>query len=124
MNVSALNKPAGVPCGHQNEAGCGNYENRPEVCRVWHCMWVRDAGNVFSDSHRPDKLGVFFTATEPNPISGAQAIIGHQVRPDAANESQAQQVITHLRSFFPVRILPYRKPDGTAMLTVDGQAVG
>jgi Fe-S-cluster containining protein len=32
--ISTLNKPAGVPCPNLLPDGrCGDYENRPEVCR-------------------------------------------------------------------------------------------
>ena len=62
MHVPPLNKPAGVSCPHQTAAGCGNYAQRPSVCRTWYCMWVRDAGKVFDEAHRPDRLGVFFTS--------------------------------------------------------------
>lgn len=120
MNVPELNKPAGRSCVHQTAAGCGNYERRPEVCRVWHCMWIRDDGRVFTDAQRPDRLGLFFTATEANAISGAQVIVGHQVRPGAVDEPEARQVLTYLRQFAPVRVLPYRKPDGRVTLTVGG----
>ncbi|MCX8083796.1 MAG: YkgJ family cysteine cluster protein [Calditerrivibrio sp.] len=34
--ISTLNKPAGEPCRYLLSDGrCGNYENRPEVCRAF-----------------------------------------------------------------------------------------
>ena len=33
-SISALNKPAGVPCVHLgSDCLCNDYENRPQVCR-------------------------------------------------------------------------------------------
>ena len=119
MRVTPLDKPAGTPCRHESPQGCGIYQTRPEVCRVWFCLWVRDDRSIFNDDHRPDQLGVFFTASEPNPRTGAQSIRAHEIRPAAAEEPEAAKVIEHLRQFAPVIVLPYRPP--ITDVTVDGR---
>jgi len=110
MHVKPLEKPAGTPCAHQADAGCGIYRQRPTVCRNWFCLWVRDGRGLFSDEHRPDRLGVFFTASDPEPDTGRQTIYAHEVRAEAASEPAARAVIQHLRQAVPVSVLPYRPP--------------
>ncbi|MBI1369374.1 MAG: hypothetical protein GC162_12065 [Planctomycetes bacterium] len=122
MHVRPLNKPAGQRCEHQTPAGCGNYENRPPVCREWHCMWVRDPRKVFTDEQRPDKLGVFFTASLPDPATGKQTIHVHELAPEAANRPDAAAAIGFLRQFAPVSIVP-AKTNMLTPLTLAGKAV-
>jgi Fe-S-cluster containining protein len=124
MKVSPLNKPAGTPCPHQSEAGCGIYGQRPDVCRVWFCMWVRDDGRIFDDvDHRPDRLGVFFTASPPDPNTSEQTVFAHEVRPHASDEPQARSVIEFLRQAAPVAVVPYSPPpDSTTDLTINGRS--
>lgn len=125
MRVTPLKKPAGEQCAHQTERGCGIYARRPEVCRVWYCMWVRDNGRVFADHHRPDRLGVFFTASTPDPQSGAQTIYAHEVHAHAASTPEPQHVIHQLAHYAPVQILP--APDASGQratpLTCNGQII-
>lgn len=127
MKVTPLNKPAGSDCLHQNETGCGIYSRRPTACRAWYCMWIRDHGNVFSDHHRPDKLGVFFTASAPDARTGQQTIFAHEVYPHAAETPEPQHVIRQLAIFAPVQIVPApttaTEATQTAPLTYQGQAL-
>ncbi|QNN22761.1 hypothetical protein HED60_10945 [Planctomycetales bacterium ZRK34] len=128
MLVRPLDKPAGMRCAHQTDTGCGNYENRPSVCRTWYCMWVRDGAGIFTEEHRPDKLGVFFTATNPESAGDRQVIHVHQLYPGAADRREAVNVIHFLRQFVPVEIIPARgdireAPIAPATLTHNGKAV-
>jgi Fe-S-cluster containining protein len=122
MRVAALDKPAGQMCQHQTDTGCGNYDHRPAACREWYCMWVRDTGKTFADHHRPDRLGVFFTATKPEPITGVQTILCHEVWPGAAQTPEPIEVIHFLRRFAPVMIIPARTapatPEDNVRLTI------
>ena len=34
-------KPADQMCMHCTGKGCGIYDSRPNVCRVWDCAWRR-----------------------------------------------------------------------------------
>jgi len=125
MNVRPLNKPAGYRCEHQTPTGCGNYDNRPSVCRTWYCMWVRDRAGIFTDDHRPDRLGVFFTASKPDLTTGQQTLYAHPIYPGAADRREAVNVIHFLRQFAPVEVLPERGDlrDAPVALTRDGRAV-
>jgi Fe-S-cluster containining protein len=108
MHVKPLDKPAGTPCSHQSESGCGIYHERPSVCRSWFCLWVRDGRGLFDEQHRPDRLGVFFTASEPDPETGEQTIYAHEVHDGAAADPEVRTVIRHLNRAAPVRVLPHR----------------
>ncbi len=125
MRVAPLDKPAGTPCPHACETGCGIYHDRPSVCRVWFCMWVRDPGRIFTDAHRPDRLGVFFTASTPDPRKGgSQTIYAHEVKPDAAAGREARQMIAFLANAAPVQVVPYRPPaEQPITLTHEGRDI-
>lgn len=56
LEIEELDKQAGAWCAHcARTAGCGIYEDRPDVCRDYHCRWKeeRDLGPKF----RPDLVG-------------------------------------------------------------------
>lgn len=55
-------KPAGVPCKHLCESGCGIYgsEAWPKLCREYLCGWRREKWLNQRPLYRPDKLGVIF----------------------------------------------------------------
>ncbi len=117
MKVTALDKPAGVECPHMTPTGCGNYENRPEVCRTWYCMWVRDDGRVFDEDERPDKIGVFFSAD----IEGEPVLYAHELEPGSSQLPEAMETVERLAQFLPVQVIPSRKP--TTPLTLNGKPV-
>jgi Fe-S-cluster containining protein len=124
MHVRPLNKPSGQRCSHQSTEGCGIYHDRPSVCRTWYCMWVRDDGRIFDATHRPDRLGVFFTASPPDPQTGQQKLYAHEVRELASDEPKAAKAIDFMRQVASVQIVPFageREPDFTP-LTVNGIA--
>ena len=73
-------------------------------------MWVRDAGRIFTDAQRPDKLGLFFTASTADPISGEQTIYAHETIPHAAQLPQGLKVIRYLQQASPVQIIPAPTP--------------
>lgn len=108
MKVAALSKPAGQHCEHQMPGGCGNYADRPAACREWFCMWVRDGRGLFTEAERPDRLGVFFTASRADPATRRQVIHAHETRPAAASDPAARRRIAFLRQFAPVEVVPYR----------------
>lgn len=124
MTVTPLNKPGGAVCPHQTEAGCGIYEDRPGVCRAWHCMWVRDNGRVFREEERPDKSGVFFTASKPDPKTGNQMIYVHQVREGTAEAAPGRAIIERLGALLPIKVLPAPKPQpAVTLLTYNGKVI-
>jgi hypothetical protein len=64
LTIPILNKPERVPCKHLCSTGCGIYQDRPQVCSEFQCMWLQ--GWMGGESHRPDKLGIMFTPYEHN----------------------------------------------------------
>jgi hypothetical protein len=54
--VHEIDKPVWTRCQHQCESGCGVYEDRPEPCRVYQCLWR--GGVLKGEENRPDKLGL------------------------------------------------------------------
>ena len=127
MRVTALGKPAGEPCAHQTEAGCGIYGRRPDVCEAWDCLWIRDTIGLFSEAERPDRLGVFFSPSAPDPETGRQKLYAHQVRSGAALEPAVRRVIERLQRYAAVEVLPFRPARGgggrPVGLTHEGRAV-
>jgi len=124
MRVTPLNKPAGAICPHQTEAGCGIYEDRPNVCRAWDCMWVRDNGRVFSEAERPDRVGVFFSASPADPKTGQQTIYVHQVHPGAAEAPGGRAIVDRLAALLPVKVLPSPEPQpAVTLLTRNGKVI-
>lgn len=121
MQVTALDKPAGMACQHMTDHGCGIYAQRPKTCRDWHCMWIRDRNGVFTEQERPDRAGVFFTASRPTGPNQKQIVFAHPVRPDAATHGTGAAVIQRLQQFVPVKVLDYHPPVQPTQLTHDGQ---
>ena len=114
MRIPSLGKPAHQSCKHECAAGCAIYADRPRECRDWYCLWVRDDGRAFADHHRPDRLGVFFTASKPDAITGVQILAAHELQPGIADTPEPQEVVTFLRQFAAVQILRA----GTVPLTI------
>lgn len=117
MNVAALSKPVGVRCVHMSQTGCGIYQNRPSACREWYCMWLRDNRGIFSEDERPDRVGIFLTASKPT-AQGGQVIFAHPVHADAMTNPAATALVERLRKYVPVRVLPYCGENAT--LTHEG----
>ena len=78
--IAVLAKPAGVLCRHSTGMACGIYQDRPEACARWHCLW-RKIG-ALPDELRPDRSGVMFTIESRAPcadvLEGA-CIVGRAV---------------------------------------------
>ena len=62
-------KAPGLLCVHCVEGkGCGIYETRPPVCRVWHCGWLQMP--QLDDSWRPDRSEIIITAADKHIPAG------------------------------------------------------
>ncbi len=74
LSISCLDKPAGVRCSHliqnsEDQAGagaCSIYDDRPEPCAGFVCVWLRDNIGLLSEEDRPDLSGILFTASVTN----------------------------------------------------------
>lgn len=61
MKVKELNKGAHTPCVHCHEGtGCTIYDERPESCRVYECLWFRSQrfDKPLPADIRPDRCNV------------------------------------------------------------------
>lgn len=78
--IEVLAKPAGVLCRHSTGTACGIYQDRPEVCVRWYCLW-RKIG-ALPNALRPDRSGVIFaiegSAPCANGLEGA-CVVGRAV---------------------------------------------
>ena len=56
MGVTALGKPAGKWCRQfSKSAGCAIYEDRPDDCRVFNCLWLLT--EALDESWKPTTAG-------------------------------------------------------------------
>ena len=59
LAVAALEKPAGVWCRHCRPGqGCGIYEERPQECRTFGCLWLADPN--FPEELKPERSKLVF----------------------------------------------------------------
>lgn len=125
MYVRDLNKPAGVACKYLTPTGCGVYEHRWDVCKGFVCMWLRDHHGLFTENHRPDKLGLILVGKNDDD-TGQTRFIAHEVWPQAAGGDEARRVVEFLGQFGPVRVVPASQPKNQVhdiTLTVNGKAI-
>ena len=70
MGVTALDKPAAKWCRHfSKSAACAIYEDRPDDCRVFNCLWLLT--RALDDSWKPTKAG-FVLHSE---VGGARLVV-------------------------------------------------
>lgn len=63
INDTDFVKPEGETCSHMVEkGGCKIYNDRPSVCRDWHCAWRFMA--QLGDDWRPDRSGILVRSNE------------------------------------------------------------
>lgn len=98
INTSALKKPADVLCQNYIDGqGCQIYATRPSVCRIWHCLWRRDA--KLPDELRPDKSKVIFSLNisyEPRHIfENAYIVCMSMTDPSAFDAPEISAAIDH-----------------------------
>ena len=85
LNVPQLNSPAYESCRHLCAGGCGIYESRPEICRVYFCEWA--LGNA-PEWMKPNVCGVV-----PGHAKGHTAMHLHEVWPGASESAQVRAFI-------------------------------
>lgn len=57
LEISPLKKAANEPCKFCDK-GCKIYDERPEPCKDFECLWLKDKS--IPDNLRPDRCGVVF----------------------------------------------------------------
>ena len=108
LEINVLNKPQWKKCVNQCEKGCAIYEDRPQPCRDWSCMWLR--GYIPGDERRrPDKLGVMFDLQyQIWEKFGVQLLTAYEVWDGAFQ--QAGYFLNKLAEKYPIMLI---KRDGT-----------
>lgn len=89
--IVELNKPPGVWCPHAIRGkGCGAYDTRPEVCRVFSCNWLGQPN--LDDAWRPDRCGfILHTRTD--------AMLSVLVEPSKPDAWRRQPYYAQLRAW-------------------------
>ncbi|WP_145079039.1 hypothetical protein [Poriferisphaera corsica] len=106
LSISSIGKEAGVHCHNLCTAGCVVYDERPEPCKGFTCLWLADNNNLFDQfDHRPDRLGVMFYPSQQS----SNTITAHELRPDALQNEQAKIITNFLSQFFPIDIKAHKK---------------
>lgn len=74
LNDEALEpKAACVECQHSTKSGCGIYNNRPEVCQDYYCLWSL---GIIPANNYPMKRGVCWTFQSIDEGKGG-LLVGH-----------------------------------------------
>lgn len=85
-------KPAGAPCPHLNQSGCGVYPDRPAVCSRFRCAWL--ANRAWPETWRPDKSGLLcLRETLPDGTPGSLVL---ESRAGALLEAPAKEILLAL----------------------------
>jgi hypothetical protein len=78
--IPTLKKPKYVLCTYCTGTSCTIYNDRPQECRTFYCLWRRIA--AMPEETRPDKIGIVFTYEiydpPPNPFQ-KRYIIGRAI---------------------------------------------
>lgn len=93
--IPALDKPAGAWCKHCDIGkGCRTYDNRPELCVDFKCLWLqsqeREAAERMPLDARPDRCKVVFSPTTKDGLFAAMVMPGS---PDAFRKGAAKRII-------------------------------
>ena len=80
-------KPAFTKCGYQKKKGCAIYDERPQPCRDYKCIWLCGWG---LRKHRPDRLGLIFEVDET-------AIVATECRPSALRSKEGVELLKRAR---------------------------
>ena len=88
LGVAALKKDENTTCQHECSAGCAIYKDRPKECATYECFYHISYPN-FSESFRPDKLGVI---VEINECNGQKAVFAREIE-KGNYQGMAQQFV-------------------------------
>ena len=64
MAVNSMSKPRGAWCRNCTKRSCAIYDERPDDCRQFNCVWLKV--ETLPNELRPDKCGFVLTTTERN----------------------------------------------------------
>lgn len=107
-------KPARCQCEHAVKHGCAIYDDRPEPCRDWSCLWLLTQGDPavrLPSALRPDRSGVVL---EPNTAGN---LVAHSRRP---NDWRAEPMGTWLRNMARRTRVLIENGEDVLLLNADG----
>ena len=92
--IAELDKDAYQDCPHLIETGCGQYSERPHVCRKFQCMFLSDGWGNRSGGEmlRPDRCGLLVYGCSGS--GGEPAIRIAEVFPGAMAGEVATQLLS------------------------------
>ena len=97
LKIPELDKPGNVWCKHcRIGVGCGYYENRPEPCRVYECVWLQSQrlAKPIAFNLRPDKSRVLIGTTN----QGEELVFYVTPdRPNAWNQGEFRKLVAEFR---------------------------
>jgi hypothetical protein len=107
LGIKELGKPPWTRCEHQCDRGCNIYEDRPETCRGYSCLW--QAGLLDGDERRrPDKFGVIFDVrvegSEYVRPGDAVTVQAWEVWPGALEQPNVLWLLNRIRERYPLVI--------------------
>ncbi|MBL8678172.1 MAG: hypothetical protein JNK05_03360 [Myxococcales bacterium] len=111
MAIPVLAKPARRACDHVRRSGCGIYDERPEPCRDFHCLWLRGAVGDGEES-RPDALGVLFDQCALR-ATGEVVTVACELWAGAAALPEARRAIEAVVEAIAPRVLALSRYDGS-----------
>lgn len=125
--VEQLRKPYGVNCEHQCSAGCGIYQNRPGVCRVFACGWKLRPD--MPPELRPEKCGLMLAVEESITVANRLDFYVYEVRSGAFSTmpDSFRQVLNRClgeKPHFGVVFVPFGKHQETTFQPAARYATG
>jgi len=76
-------KPAGMACLHLSRRGCAIYEQRPQLCANFGCVWHQD--EIWPASWRPDQSGLLCLREQIQPDLPAALVTIQALTSNAPN---------------------------------------
>lgn len=107
ITASEIRKPAWQPCKHLTDVGCEIYANRPQLCRNFHCEWLRltNAGHDLPWKWRPDQLGVVIQIVPFPELAGINGYDVCELRQEAGDDNiELDRFVAYLRQLNPLPI--------------------
>lgn len=107
-------KPAYETCRHCTSAGCGIYEQRPEPCRGFQCLWLASQMSEalsLPAALRPDRCGVAID------VNAAGTVMAHCSHPGAWKR---EPIRAWLLDYAAKTNVILELPTGAELLSADG----
>lgn len=110
LEVPDVPTPCFEQCPHQREGvGCAVYDQRPEPCADFGCLWIDGKAPMFVDdpSDRPDNLGMAFFLFPKSPVPGRPCVVAYELRENAVLQQRAVELIEEMGKLRPVAIIQH-----------------